>query len=128
MENIVTEKEPFAPKSQPGEIKMKNPSQETELKAIGKKQIDEAIQILKKYKEGKINLEKKIIANEQWWKLRHWEQVRKEDEPFIPATAWLWNVIVSKHADMEDGYPIPNFLPREEGRSGNAFINCSCSI
>lgn len=120
MDSIVTENQPFVPISQPGEIKMKKPEQKTELKAIGEKQIDEAIQILKKYKEDKINLENKIIANEQWWKLRHWEQVRDKDKPFIPATAWLWNVIVSKHADMEDGYPVPNFLPREEGDKAEA--------
>ena len=82
---------------------------------IGTQQIIEARNVLMKYKDGKKNLEGKIVQNEQWWKLRHWEQVRDETKKYIPATAWLWNVIVSKHADMEDGYPEPNVLPRERG-------------
>jgi hypothetical protein len=112
MENTINE---FAPSPEIGQVKMKNPSEQPMAKAIGKKEIAEATQILQKYKTGKAHLEEKIIANEQWWKLRHWEQVRDKDKPFIPATAWLWNVIVSKHADMEDGYPEPSFLPREIG-------------
>lgn len=83
-----------------------------EIKPIGEEQIKNFIDILQKYKRGKANLEEKIIANEEWWKLRHWKDTTRKH---IPATAWLWNVIVSKHADMEDGYPEPNILAREEG-------------
>ncbi|MCQ2463872.1 MAG: hypothetical protein MJ177_10840 [Clostridia bacterium] len=79
---------------------------------IGEQQIRSAAHTLRKYKQGRINLERKIVENEQFWKLRHWEQMRPESN--IPATGWLWNVIVSKHADMEDGYPEPNILAREE--------------
>lgn len=102
-----------------GEVVMKNPN-EKKVPRVGKEQINKAMETLQKYKRGKLNLEKKIIENEQWWKLRHWEQARGEDAPYIPATAWLWNVIQSKHADMEDGYPEPNILPREEGDEGEA--------
>lgn len=102
-----------------GEVVMKNPN-EKKVPRVGKEQINKAMETLQKYKRGKLNLEKKIIENEQWWKLRHWEQARDEDDPYIPATAWLWNVIQSKHADMEDGYPEPNILPREEGDEGEA--------
>lgn len=124
MENIPIEKKPFVPSPQLGEVKMKNPNEQPAPKKIGKEEISKAIATLQKYKQGKANLEQKIIDNEQWWKLRHWQQLREEkkdnDKPFIPATAWLWNVIVSKHADMEDGYPEPNFLPREEGDKAEA--------
>ena len=45
---------------------------------IGSEEIRRAAQILKKYREGKIQLERRIIDNEQFWKLRHWQQMEKE--------------------------------------------------
>ena len=47
---------------------------------IGTEQIRKASQILRKYKEGKTNLEKKIIANEQFWKLRQWNYMNAPEE------------------------------------------------
>lgn len=43
---------------------------------IGREQVLEAQLTLQKYKAGKRNLEQKIIENEQWYKLRHWEIMR----------------------------------------------------
>lgn len=80
---------------------------------VGREEIAHAREILNKYKRDKRNLEQKIISNEQWWKLRHWEQQKRGDE-YKPASAWLWNVVVSKHADAMDSYPTPNLLPRME--------------
>lgn len=82
---------------------------------IGTKQVQTASQILKKYKEGKANLEKRIVDNEQWYKLRHWECMRKEKSDVQPTSAWLFNCIANKHADAMDNFPSPNILPREEG-------------
>lgn len=51
--------------------------------------------------------------------MRHWEYMRKKyneknpDNP-EPASAWLFNSIINKHADAMDNYPQPNILPREE--------------
>ena len=81
---------------------------------IGKDEIARARQILMRYKSDKANLEKKIVANEDWWKLRHWEQLRSDKNEYKPASAWLWNVIVSKHADAMDAIPEPNLLPRSD--------------
>ena len=80
---------------------------------IGRPQIEKATETLQKYKRGKVNLENKVIENEQWWKLRHWEYIRKKDESGIkPASAWLFNSIANKHADAMDNYPEPNVLAR----------------
>ena len=81
---------------------------------IGKKQIAEATARMKKYKEGKANLERKIIENEQWWKMRHWDMIRngQEKSENEPASAWLFNSIANKHADAMDNYPEPSVLPR----------------
>ena len=45
---------------------------------IGREEIQNAQLTLQKYKEGKANLEQRIVENEQWYKLRHWECMRKE--------------------------------------------------
>lgn len=84
---------------------------------IGKEQVQKAVQILQKYKQGKANLEKKIIENEEWYKLRHWEQMRKSSktEQVEPYSAFLFNSIANKHADAMDNMPAPNVLPREAG-------------
>ena len=89
---------------------------------IGREQIQKAQLTLQKYKEGKANLEKKIIENEQWYKLRHWEYMRKTQngEQVEPVSAWLFNSIANKHADAMDNFPSPNVLPREEGDKGEA--------
>lgn len=90
---------------------------------IGREQVQEAQKILNKYKEGKANLEQKIIENEEWYKLRHWECMRKQkDQDVEPVSAWLFNSIANKHADAMDNYPMPNVLPREEGDKGEAEI------
>lgn len=81
------------------------------IQPIGEAEILKAITILEKYKQGKANLERKIIDNEQWWKLRQWEGVHGVKKT-TPATAWLWNTIVNKHADMMDAYPVPTFRAR----------------
>ena len=88
---------------------------------IDKDSVLKATEILKKYKEGKANLEQKIIENEQWYKLRHWEQMRNSTEQEVqPVSAWLFNCIANKHADAMDNFPAPNVLPREAGDKPDA--------
>lgn len=87
---------------------------------IGKYEINEAYQTLLKYKEGKANLEQRLIENQQWYKLRQWECMRrtskeKGHEQVEPTSAWLLNSIANKHADAMDNFPSANILPREEG-------------
>jgi hypothetical protein len=87
---------------------------------IKKEQVQKATQTLNKYKEGKANLEQKIVDNEQWYKLRHWECMRDKQADVQPTSAWLFNSIANKHADAMDNFPSPNILPREEGDKGEA--------
>ncbi|MCH5325525.1 MAG: hypothetical protein J1E39_09985 [Eubacterium sp.] len=85
-------------------------------KRIGETEISRAAEILKRYKAGKANLEKRIVSNEQWWKLRHWGELPQDEydrgRP-RPASAWLFNSIANKHADAMDNIPEPSVLPRE---------------
>ena len=67
-------------------------------KAIGRDEVREAMKTLRKYKDGKRALEEKIVKNEKWWKLRHWDLVKDPssiDDP-RPASGWLFNCIISK--------------------------------
>ena len=59
--------------------------------------------MLRKYKVGKANLEKRIIDGEQWYKLRHWECMRDKKEEAYISSAWLFNCIANKHVfDMDN--------------------------
>lgn len=87
---------------------------------IGKEAVQKANLILNKYKEGKANLERRIVDNEQWYKLRHWECMRDAKQTIQPTSAWLFNCIANKHADAMDNFPAPNVLPREESDKGEA--------
>ena len=99
-----------------------------EKKVIDRERVIKASQILQSYKEGKANLEERIRDNEEWYRLRHWECMRKskaglkkdEEEKVKPVSAWLFNSIANKHADAMDNFPAPNFLPREEGDKAEA--------
>ena len=88
---------------------------------IGREEIMQAQLTLNRYKEGKANLERRIVENQQWYKLRHWECMRKHnDNTFEPVSGWLFNCIANKHADAMDNFPSPNVLPREESDKGEA--------
>ena len=87
---------------------------------IGREQVQAAYQTLLRYKEGKANLERKIIENEQWFKIRHWECMRDKAKQIQPASGWLFNAIANKHADAMDNFPSPNILPREESDRNEA--------
>lgn len=93
--------------------------QEMELK-IGSEEVRKATEILQKYKDGKSRLEKKIIANEEFWKLRQWNYMNDNTEEFKPATAWLWSCIQSRYSDVMDSYPTCNFQPRQEDDKAEA--------
>ena len=100
-----------------------------ETPAIDRKTLERAISALKEYKDAKANLERRIVEEEQWWKLRHWDIIRGnrgeypgEERRPEPASAWLFNSIAGKHADMMDNYPEPNVLPRELGDEKDAQI------
>lgn len=80
---------------------------------------------LTKYKAGKKSVETRVQAAERWWKMRN--QVQEDDatdgkeDGFRSVSAWLHNVINSKHADAMEAYPEPNILPREEGDKLDAW-------
>lgn len=86
---------------------------------ISAEQLKKFTQVLEKYKAGKVQTESRILASENWWKLRNTIEEQKvtnigSDGGFTATSGWLHNVIVSKHADAMEAYPEPNILPRED--------------
>lgn len=82
------------------------------MKIITVKEIREAAQTMRRYKDGKANLEKRIVEDELFWKRQHWAQMRKGDDN--STSGWLFNTIINKHADAMDNYPEAVMLPREK--------------
>ena len=103
---------------------------------VGKAEIEEAVKKLKEYAIAKEPLDQRIIEEERWWRLRHWEYLRQKSveqrssdgetskpkpKP-EPASAWLFNAIANKHADMKDNYPVPALLPRESADEADSKV------
>lgn len=92
---------------------------------IGPEQLKKFLSVLEEYKSGKVKTESRIVASENWWKLRNSVEEEKEtnigkDGGYKSVSGWLHNVLVSKHADAMEAYPEPNILPREKGDRGEA--------
>jgi len=128
---------PVAPRPLKPDERNMPPAQGT---IIGSKEIQKAAETLRKYKDGKKYLEQRIIENERWYKLRHWDVIKKgaSDVKTVtdangnkvtvsrgrvePASAWLFNSLCNKHADVMDNYPSPVILPREQSDEHDAKI------
>jgi len=78
-----------------------------------------AYETLQKYKQGKTNLEMRIIENEEWWKLQHYDN---GSQSTITPSPWLFNTIINKHADAMDNIPTVSCLPRERGDEAAAKL------
>lgn len=81
-----------------------------EREAVGAEEIAAAVETLNRYRTGKANLEKRIIANEKWFRQQHWEGER---EGKIKQTGWLFSAIANKHADFIDNSPEVTVKARE---------------
>ena len=99
--------------------------------AVGAKEIAEAAQTLRRYAAAKAGLERRVTADEDWWLLRGGvgegdgcrgqapgpQAVGGQAES---SSAWLFNTILNKHADVMDNYPEPVVLPRERSDEDSA--------
>ena len=85
--------------------------------AIGPEEVKKFTSVLQKYKAGRANTERRIVASENWWKLRNSAEEQQSatmaQDGFKSVSGWLHNVIVSKHADGIEAFPEAILLPRE---------------
>lgn len=112
------------PEARAGAMRIPDPVEQMPLR-IGKRQIDEAASTLQKYKDGKANLEARVVEDELWWELRHWEAIGRKKpgcRKLEPTSAWLFNMLINKHADAMDNLPSPVVLPREQSDEESADI------
>lgn len=88
-----------------------------EQKIIGEDEIKQAQERMEKYFQGKTYIDTKAAENQEWWRQRHWNYIQQTDKSKSkdkkPASAWAFNSIANKHADIMDNFPKPNVLPRE---------------
>jgi len=94
---------------------------------ISKAEIAEAYQTLMEYRQGKASLEQRLIDNQKWYTLRHWEYLRQQEKKngkkqVEPTSAWLFNSIANRHASAMDNFPSANILAREAGDKDEAQI------
>lgn len=78
---------------------------------IDKEHITTAQATLQRYARGKQALDKRVIEDDRWYRLRHWDVVGTKNP--APASAWLFNALANKHGDAMDNTPEPVVLPRE---------------
>lgn len=104
----------------------KVPTEQRKMEKIGEEEVAKAQKLFEDYKKGKTNLDSRVIENEEWWKMRHWEQIRAKGKGgngnVDPASAWLFNSVSNKHADAMDNFPEPSLLPREEADKQDATM------
>ena len=80
-------------------------------KVIGEDEVREASERLKEYQRSKAFIDGKATSNQEWWRLRHWNQISKaNDAEEKSVSAWLFNSIINKHADIMDNFPKPEHL------------------
>ncbi len=79
---------------------------------------------LSDYMAAKQKFDSKIIENETWYKSEHWGLISSETQQDIrePVTAFLFNAIANKHAEIMDSFPSPNILAREKNDESEAVM------
>ena len=84
---------------------------------FGDLQVKAALSDMREYFGSKASIDNKATANEEWWRLRHWNVIQGTNEgkkaDVEVGSAWLFNSLANKHADIMDSFPKPNILPRE---------------
>lgn len=75
---------------------------------------EEALEKLRRYKDGKTTIDQKATENQEWWRLRHWNVIpgTKMEGGREVGSSWAFNSLINKHADIMDSFPKPNVLPR----------------
>lgn len=81
--------------------------------------------LLEKYRQEKAPLQQRLIAAEEYWRLRHTHLLEKQQPGAIrPASGWLVNCILSKHADAVENFPQLACVPRSQAQEESvALVN-----
>lgn len=80
----------------------------------------EAAERLRDYRAGKQTLDARLADEMNWWHSRYGKEGRAEVGR--SSSAWLFNSVAHKHADLCDNYPVCRVLPREARDEGAATM------
>ncbi len=83
---------------------------------IGVPEIRAAMEELKRYRRGREAFNRRVLDEENWYRLRVSPKAHRnaEGESFAPRSAWLFNSLLQKHADLMEHMPGATCLAREE--------------
>ena len=81
---------------------------------VDAERVRKAEQIRQEYRNGKQNLEQRVIAAEKWYRQQHWE-CERDTSKRKKHTGWLFASITNKHGDFMDNMPEVSVLARERG-------------
>lgn len=99
-------------------------TEEKRAPAVGKEAVAQAMGVLRNYKSQKTIFDQHVVADEEWWQLRHWREINARDGEdgddrargeIDSKSAWLFSNVVNKHSDFMDAMPTFAVLPRERG-------------
>ena len=82
-----------------------------------------ASEILSRYRAGKARLDARICDEALWWSARHGGAPAGDTRTGArPVSAWLFNSVCNKHADLCDARPVCKVLPREPDDEAEAAL------
>ena len=89
---------------------------------IGKAEIKAATEELLAWRREREGLATRIREEESWYRMRVAPHARQnsEGERIAPTSAWLFNALMQKHADLMENIPTAVCLPREESDEADA--------
>ncbi len=82
--------------------------------------IEVAAERLRQYKAGKQRLDSRLYDEKMWWRNRLGGSGSTTTHQ--ASSAWLFNSVSHKHADMCDNYPTCRVLPKEPGDEQDAAM------
>ena len=90
-----------------------------EVLPIGQKEIAQACRTLRAWREAKRPLDTRISQDEAYWQGRYGSEAPRQVRD-LGCSAWLFNSIANRHADMMDHLPTCTCLAREPGDQAQA--------
>lgn len=89
---------------------------------IGKAEIRAAMEELLHWRREREGFAARVAEEEEWYRLRVAPRARRnsEGEVIAPTSAWLFNALMQKHADLMESMPTAVCLPREESDEEDA--------
>ncbi len=92
--------------------------------AVGEAEVKLATELLHRYRAGKSRMDARLCDEAVWWQSRHGveHQPAEAINGVRPVSAWLFNSVCNKHADLCDAMPVCAALPREPGDEAEAAL------